>query len=80
MAEIPSTPQCLEAFFYVALHVHPIGGLMGASLHFSVVTDESIRIRSLLTTPEIQTFCREENVYLSIHIFRIPDNNNWMSV
>jgi hypothetical protein len=63
MAELPSTPQSLEAFFYVALHVHPIGGLMGASLHFSLVTDESVGIRSLLQTPDIQSFCREENAY-----------------
>jgi hypothetical protein len=57
MAELPSTPQSLEAFFYVALHVQPIGGLMGALLHFSLVTDESVGIWSLLQTSyKAQTF------------------------
>jgi hypothetical protein len=69
MAELPSTPQSLEAFFYVALHVHPIGGLMGASLHFSLVTDKSVGIRSLLQTPDIQSFCHEENAYISQYRF-----------
>lgn len=64
MTEIPPTDDAMKAFFYTVPHGTP--RLLGASLHFSLVSEGLSVIQH---APDIMAYCRRELAYISLYPF-----------